>query len=145
MQIPYPQRGQPIDVNYLYQIAKQVNTLTSQISNTSTVLSSVDNGEVGRKDSRTNNLHFFATTINIKKGSVTASTTEPWTVTFSPNFLYKPIVVATVVNKNNSTAGNNIIVSVKDVSTNTATGNILFNTAGSIDVNVNVIAIGTTS
>lgn len=144
MKIPLPQRGQPIDVDYLYQIVNQINSLTNQVSSTSTVLSTVNNGIVGSKDSTTNNLRFFASTKNVKKGSVTASTNESWFIDFNPNFLYAPIVVATVVNNTGSTAGNNIIAVVKNVTTSRVDGNILFNTAGTIDVNINIIAIGTT-
>lgn len=144
MKIPLPQRGQPIDVDYIYQIINQLNTLTNQVSSTSTTLSSVDNGINGIKESTTSNLRLYSSTKNVKKGSVTASSNESWFVDFNPQFLYIPIVVATIVNNNASTAGNNIVSVIKNVTTSRVDGNIIFNTSGTIDVNINVIAVGTT-
>lgn len=144
MKIPVPQRGQPIDIDYIYQIVSQLNSLTTQISSNSTVLSTVDNG-IARKDSTTNNLRFFASTKSVKKTQVTANSTEPWFIDFSPNFLYIPIVIATPVNNNSSsTAGDNVITVINKITTSRVDGKMIFNTAGNVDVNVNIIAIGTT-
>lgn len=144
MKIPVPQRGQPIDIDYVYQIVSQLNSLTTQISSNSTVLSTVDNG-IARKDSTTNNLRFFASTKSVKKTQVTAGSTESWFIDFSPNFLYIPIVIATPVNNSSSsTAGDKVSVVINKVSTNRVDGKMIFDTAGNVDVNVNIIAIGTT-
>ena len=145
MKIPLPQRGQPIDIDYLYQIVSQINTLTTKISSNSTVLSSIDNGINGVKQSTTNNLRFYASTKSVKKSQVTANTTEPWFIDFSPNFLYVPIVIATPVNNNStSTAGDRVSVVINKIATNRVDGKMIFNVAGNIDVNINIIAIGTT-
>ena len=74
MRIPLPERGTPLDVDYLYQIANQINAITNQISSNSTTLSTIDNGVTGRKDNTTNNLRFVAKRKNIKVGSVVAGT-----------------------------------------------------------------------
>jgi hypothetical protein len=144
MKIPLPQRGQPIDIDYLYQIVSQINTLTNQISSTSTVLSAVDNGVNGIKESTTNNLRFYAFTKSVKKGNVTAGASESWFIDFNPSFIYIPIVTATPVNNSSSPAGNSLSVVIKNVSTSRVDGSIIFNQAGQADVNINVIAIGTT-
>lgn len=144
MKIPVPQRGQPLDVDYIYQIINQLNTLTNQISANSTTLSTVDNGIVGQKDVTTNNLRFVAITKNIKKDAATANQSQTWFIDFSPQFLYVPVVTATAVNKNGSAAGDNLSVVIKNVSTSRVDGSVRFGTSGNIDVNVNIIAIGTT-
>lgn len=144
MKIPVPQRGQPMDIDYLYQIVSQINSLTNQVAATSTVLSSVDNGRDGVKESTTNNLRFYATTKNVKKGSVTAGSSEAWFVDFNPNFLFIPIVVVTPVNNASSDIGNNVYAVIKSINTNRVDGNIIFNKAGTADVNINILAIGTT-
>lgn len=142
MRIPLPERGQPLDVDYLYQMASQINSLTNQITSTSTSLSTIDNGVTGRVDNTTNNLRFVAKTKNIKVGSVTAGTSESWFEDFSPDFLYIPVVVATPVNNTLSTAGNNVTIVIKNVTTSRVDGNILYNTSGTVDLNINVLAIG---
>jgi hypothetical protein len=144
MKIPLPQRGQPLDVDYLYQIANQVNTLTNQVSNTSTALSTVDNGvpTIGRKDVTTNNLRVFAKTKSIRVGNISGGSSEPWFEDFSPEFLYAPIVTATPVNNTASSAGNDIIVVIKNITTGRVDGNILYKTSGTIDININIVAIG---
>lgn len=142
MRIPLPERGQPLDVDYLYQMATQINSLTNQIASTSTTLSTIDNGVTGRVDNTTNNLRFVAKTKSVKVGSVSAGTSEPWFIDFSPDFLYIPIVTATPVNNTLSTAGNNITIVIKNVTTSRVDGNILYNTSGTVDLNINVLAIG---
>ena len=144
MKLPFPQRGQPIDVDYIYKIVEQINTLTNLISFNSTTLSTVDNGIVGQKDSLTSNLRFYAITKNIKKDQATANQSQAWFVDFAPQFLYIPIVTATAINKNGSTAGDNVTIVIKNVSTSRVDGAVRFGTGGNIDINVNIIAVGTT-
>lgn len=142
MRIPLPERGQPLDVDYLYQMANQINSLTNQIASTSSTLSTIDNAINGRKDNTTNNLRFVAKTKSIKVGNVSAGVSEPWFIDFSPDFLYVPIVTATPVNNTLSTAGNNVTIVIKSVTTSRVDGNILYNTSGTVDLNINVIAVG---
>lgn len=144
MKIPIPQRGQPIDIDYIYQIVSQLNSLTTQISSNSTVLSAVDNGINGIKESTTNNLRFYAYRKSVKKGAVTAGASESWFIDFNPNFLYIPIVTATPVNNNSSPAGADCSVVISNISTSRVSGTVIFNKAGQADVDINIIAIGTT-
>lgn len=142
MRIPLPERGQPLDVDYLYQIATQINSLTNQIASTSTTLSTIDNGVSGRVDNTINNIRFVAKTKSIKVGTVSAGTSDPWFVDFAPDFLYIPVVTATPVNNTLSTAGNNVTIVIKNVTTSRVDGNILYNTSGTVDLNINILAIG---
>jgi len=141
MKIPLPERGQPIDLAYMYQIANSINDLNNQISGT-IATSTVNNGIELREDLSTNNLKFYATTVTYEAGSVSAGTSRDWDVTFSPSFLYVPVVTATVQNNTSSTAGNNITLVIKNITTGRVDGNIRYNEAGSINISINVIAIG---
>lgn len=141
MKIPLPERGQPIDLAYMYQIANSINDLSNQISGTIST-STVNNGIELREDLSTNNLKFFATTVTYEAGSVSAGTSRDWDVTFSPSFLYVPVVTATVQNNTSSTAGNNITMVIKNITTGRVDGNIRYNEAGSINISINVIAVG---
>ena len=141
MKIPLPERGQPIDLAYLYQIANAINDLNNQIT-TSNTTSVINNGINLREDVSTNNLRFFATTKNIQVGNVSAGSSESWSADFSPDFLYVPVVTATVQNNTSSTAGDNITLVLKNITTSRVDGNVRYNAGGSIDININVIAIG---
>jgi hypothetical protein len=141
MKIPLPERGQPIDLNYLYQIANSINNLTNQIS-TSNTTSVIDNGINPREDITTNRLRFYATTKNIVVGNINAGASQNWSVDLSPDFLFTPVAVATVQNNTASTAGNNITLVIRNITTSRVEGNILYNASGNIDININVIAIG---
>lgn len=141
MRIPLPERGQPIDLNYLYQITNAVNDLNTRVASADTT-SVVDNGIQLPENITTSNLRFYATTTNIAKPNVSAGTSDPWSVTFNADFLYTPIAVATVKNNTSSTAGNNVLLVIKNTTTGRVDGNIRYNQQGSIDININVIAIG---
>lgn len=141
MKIPLPERGQPIDLAYMYQIADSINSLSNQISNNATT-SVVNNGIDLREDATTNNLRFYATTVTYEAGSVGAGTSRDWSVDFSPSFLYVPVVTATVQNNTASTAGNNITLVIKNITTGKVDGNIRYNEAGNINISINVIAVG---
>jgi len=141
MKIPLPERGQPIDLAYMYQIANSINDLNNQISGTIST-STVNNGIELREDLSTNNLKFYATTVTYEAGSVSAGTSRDWNVSFSPSFLYVPVGTATVQNNTSSTAGNNITLVIKNITTGRVDGNIRYNEAGSINISINVIAIG---
>lgn len=141
MKIPLPERGQPIDLSYMYQIANSINDLSNEISGNSTT-SVINNGIDLREDARTNNLRFYATTATYEAGSVSAGTSRDWSVDFSPTFLYVPVVTATVQNNTASTAGNNITLVIKNITTGKVDGNIRYNQAGNVNITINVIAIG---
>lgn len=141
MQLPLPERGQPLDVAYLYDIAKQVNQNTKDISSSGTT-SVIDNGINVPESILTNNIRIYATTEDIQTGSVTAGSSQEWSANFTSGFLYVPVVTATVKNNSGSEAGNNIFLSLKNIATGSVSGNLLYNSKGSIDITINIIAIG---
>lgn len=144
MKVPIPERGQPVDLAYLSEIAKGINDLSNEIQGANAT-SIIDNGINLREDLRTNNIRFFATTVTYSPGKVRANETKDWDVDFSPPFLYVPVVTATVQNNargSDSAAGNNIIVTIKNITTGKVDGTIRYNQNGSADITINVIAIG---
>jgi hypothetical protein len=141
MKIPLPERGQPIDLNYLSQIARSINDLSNAVS-TSNTTSVINNGINPREDVTTNKIRFYATTRNIVVGNVNAGTSQNWSLDLTPDFLFTPVAVATVQNNTASTAGNNITLVIRNITTSRVEGNVLYNAGGSIDININVIAMG---
>lgn len=141
MKISLPEQGQPLDISYLSDIAKEINNLNTALSSTGTT-SVIDNGINVPENVRTNNVKIYATTEGIQTGSVTAGSTQEWSVTFNPEFLYIPIVTATIQNNSGSTAGTNTAITISRIATGAVSGKILYNTEGSIDITINILAVG---
>ena len=140
--ISLPEKGQPIDVNYIYEMASQINSLTNALA-----VRSSSSSQVNKVTETTGNLRFFAATLPVS--AKTASSTE---VIEMPDFNYStagfktsPVVVATVVNKGGVSgvdAGNSATVILDDVGTSQSTGVIRFGLSGGLNISINVIALG---
>lgn len=140
MKIQLPERGQPLDIDYLYQMAVSINSLNDKLVSSKT-LSSVYNG-TAQQSLTTNQIRFYSTTKNLNKNNVAANATEQIDVTFDTPFTNIPIVTATIKNNDSSSVGTNAIVSIKATATSLAQFSILFLKAGKVDINLNIIAIG---
>lgn len=141
--IPLPDRGQPLDVTYLYRIAEAVNDAVDTISTATYNYTSIDTRGSGREDVKNSNAKFYATYADvIADETVSGNTTKTFTVNFASEFKYPPIVTATPVNEG-STIGNDVFVVINSVSTSGMTGTVRFNSSGQVTrISVNVIAIG---
>lgn len=139
--LPTPDRGAPLDVDYIYAIADTVNQIVANLSTRSSTLSTVDNG-TNKREVSTQSLRIYAKTQQAKVGAVDAGKSEAWSINFNPPFKYPPVVTATIVNNNQSTAGNDVTVIIKNTTTGNVSGEILFHRSGTIDVSMNIVAIG---
>lgn len=141
MRITPPERGQPLDISYLYQIADSINELNSALA-PSRSMSVVDNKNVGDPTTASiHNLSFFASTISLSPGKVNDKSSQDWSIEFQNTFSYAPIVTATVKSAK-STTGSNIVVMLSEVTSNKASGTVYYNVEGNISIEINVIAIG---
>lgn len=144
--IPTPNRGQPIDSNYLYQIVETVNGLSKTVS-TQVANSSIhyDSGSGVNQSVGTANLKVDAGYVNVTKTvkmeDINSEETIP--ITFSSVFKYPPIVVLTPFPVDASDASKDVTAIITSVSTSGATGILKFKTKGNASVGVNFIAIGT--
>lgn len=141
MKIQYPERGQPLDVDYLYQIAKSINSLHDKMVGSKT-LSSIYSDNVQQSLS-TNMVRFYSTKKTLSIGSVTAGREEELTINFDTLFTKPPVVTCTIENNNTSSVATNAIASIKTVTTGSVQFKIRFNTAGAVDISLNIIAVGT--
>lgn len=140
--IPTPDRGQPIDVPYLYQLATAVNSLAEQIDASSEKYTTVFSREAQKQDLKTSNTKFFASFVDLpQRIKKNVGDTEPFGFDIS-GFKYPPIVTATPVNTGTSKASNDVTVIISNVTLSRISGFVRFNTAGEVDIAVNVIAIG---
>jgi hypothetical protein len=142
--VPVPDRGQPLDVTYIYTLANAINEVSDSVADATYNYTSVDLRNIGRQDIKNNNAKFYATYIDIVNNeTVTANTTRNFTINFATNFKYPPIVVASAVNTGSSDIGNDIFAVITSVTTSQVNGIVRFNTAGnSVSAAVNIIAIG---
>lgn len=143
--IPLPERGQPIDVAYLYTIANAVNDLSTQIVSTSDKNITVDTPGygTGKKSVMPSGAKVVGGYIEIaKQSTVTAGNERTFAYDFLPGFKYNPVVVATPVNIDNTAAGKDVSVILKSISTSRVEGTVKFNASGEVSIAVNFIAIG---
>lgn len=140
--ISLPEKGQPLDVNYIYEMASQINSLTNTLA-----VRQSSSSQVNKVIETTGNLRFFAATLPVSEKN--ASSTQ---VIKMPDFNYQnagfktaPVVVATIVNKggvSGTDAGNSATIVLTSVGTSQALGDIRFSQTGGINIEVNLIAIG---
>lgn len=134
--IPLPEKGQPLDLNYIYEMASQINSLTNTVA-----VRATSSSKVNTNTETTSNLRFFAATLPITRTSATTGETEIFSFNY-PELKFIPVVTATVVNNSGSDAGKAATVVLNTVTTSKAEGVVRFGASGAINLSVNVIAVG---
>jgi hypothetical protein len=138
-----PQRGQPLDVSYMYDIVQALNELQDQVGSTTLDLLKIVQKDNTSNTTKMNRSSAFGITIPaITPQKVEANKPYPVSVTFSPNFKSTPIVVATPFNAGNTEAGRSVSVVLTKVSKDNALFAITFTVAGEATVDLNVFAMG---
>jgi len=141
--VPLPDRGQPLDVTYLYQIANALNDAVDTISTATYNYTTVDTRGIGKEDVKNSNAKVYAAYKDIVTNeTVSSSTTKTFSIDFASEFKYPPIVTATAVNTGTSTIGNDVFAIITSVSTSRVEGIVRFNSSGSVSTSVNIIAVG---
>jgi hypothetical protein len=142
-QISPPERGQPIDVDYLYEIVSAINTINNQIVSTSNAESRVSGANPISTDAvKTSSLKFYAAQVPIASGKFDADQTFTQKVVFPSNFLYPPVVTVTPLVQNFKEQSKNVIVAIENVTTGAVDVLLTFKKSGQTDVDVHLIAIG---
>lgn len=132
-----PGKMQPLDTDYIAQVVTQVNTLTTLVGDRSSSYSNINNTPV-----KTSEAKIFATTINVVASTnKTDGDTVDVTISYPP-FRGFPVITATIVSGASSSVGDDATVVFKNISSQQATMRVKFNRGGTLNINVNVIAIG---
>tara|TARA_B110000503_G_scaffold84020_1_gene128066 strand:+ start:11366 stop:11806 length:441 start_codon:yes stop_codon:yes gene_type:complete len=140
--IPLPERGQPLDLSYIYQIANAVNDLSNQVSPSSSKYMTVDT-TTGKQTLRTSDAKVVGGYVTVTNNSIVSAGNErAFEYPFPSNFRYPPIVTATIVNVGDTPAGKTVTVTLTDVNYEKVKGVVKFGAAGDVSVAVNLIAIG---
>lgn len=131
--IPTPNRGQPLDVDYISQMANQINAIGNLVDN------STSYSTVGTISRRTNELKIVAKTVSYSK-QADEKASESISITFPP-FNGIPIATATVVAS--SEVGDAATVVIKELTSQSASLKVDFgDRTGVAAININFIAVG---
>lgn len=140
--IPLPDRGQPLDLAYVYSLAQAVNTISDQLSPSSSKYMTVDT-IVGKQTIRTADSKVVGGVITVTNNSiVTAGNERSFFYDFPSDFRYAPVVTATVVNVGDTPAGKNVSVTLSSITNSRVEGVVKFDASGEVSVSVNLVAIG---
>ena len=141
--LPLPERGQPLDVPYIYQLVDTVNKLSTEVSSATYKTTSVDTTSAGRQNLKTSEARFVGGIIEVANNStVSAGNEKSFSYDFPSDFKFPPVVTATAVNTGNTPAGQNVSVILKTVTISKVEGTVRFNASGDLSLAVNLIILG---
>lgn len=142
--VPLPDRGQPLDLSYIYQLAEAINNLSNQLSPVNAKYTTIDTVSNGKQTVRTSDSRVVGGFINLTNSSVsTPGGEQEFTYAFS-DFAYAPIVTATpiITDTNNTQASKDVNVILTSVTTNRVDGVVKFNTTGVASIGINMLIVG---
>lgn len=141
--LPVPERGQPLDVTYIYQIVKAINDLSSQISTSVYKYVTVDTPTSGKQSVKSSEARIIGGYVQVTTSTTqVAGSSKPFYYDFSTDFKFAPIVTVTPINVGNTDAGKDITVTINSVSTSRVEGTVKFNTGGDTSIGLNLIVVG---
>lgn len=141
--VPIPQRGQPIDLSYIYSLANAVNELSASISSSVEKYVTVDTPATGKLSVKSSDSRIVATYKEIYNDSaVTAGTEQAFSIDFDTPFKFAPIATATPVNVGDTDAGENVRVILNNITTSKVSGVVKFGSTGKVTLGVNVLVVG---
>lgn len=143
--VPLPERGQPIDVAYLYTLANTINDLSSQVSPSTYKYVTVDTpgSGAGKQSVKASESRIIGGYIEVANNStVNAGNEKSFSYDFPAEFKFAPIATATPVNIGNTAAGRNVSVILKTITTSKVEGTVRFDSSGEVSVAINLIVVG---
>jgi hypothetical protein len=142
--IPTPDRGQPLDVSYIYQMANAINDLASQVYSSTYKYASIDTSS-GPQSTLITNTKVVAGTVDVYSTltDVTPGLTVDKSYSFNTGeFKYPPIVTASPVLTSKSENGSDLSVTIKQITTSRVDFTVTFFGTGKAALKVNLIAVG---
>ncbi|MEI7674818.1 MAG: hypothetical protein WCI60_03735 [bacterium] len=142
--IPLPERGQPLDVTYINQMAIAINNLASIATTTSNKTITLANNPSGPLQLGINEVRILASYVSVPVTSATLGQEQVFAINYPGSLQFKtpPIIIATPVNINNTPAGKNVAVVLNDITASGAQGTVKFNSSGDLAIGVNLLIIG---
>jgi hypothetical protein len=141
--LPLPERGQPLDVTYIYQIVQSINELYTQVDPSNIGYVIVDTERNGAQTKKISSAGVIGGYELVSPSSLQAAGSSlPWSHDFEKEFLYPPIVTATAFNKGVNDSGKDVAVTINSITTSKVEGTVKFTLGGEITMGINIIAVG---
>lgn len=141
--VPLPERGQPLDVSYIYQLTNTINELSTQVASATYNYTTIDTVSAGKQSIKTSEARVIGGYVEVANNStVSAGNEKTFSYDFPSDFKYSPIASATPVNIGNTPAGQNVTVTLKSVTTSRVEGIVRFGASGDLSLVVHLILIG---
>jgi hypothetical protein len=140
-----PQQGQPLDLQYISELAQSIIYLNSAVSSKSYSKSLVRNFDGLTKIDRTSNSSFYASFHPVVTNeTITPGSIKKFTHNFTNTFITAPVVTITPFSSGKTNTGHDATVVITEVNPGFVSGVLKFNntTAGDATVGLNIIAIG---
>ena len=137
-QIELPDRGQPLDISYLFRIAQEINRVSELVASSISKIKYRDTPTPSQTS--TSNLVFYAETLKIVDGNLSVQSNTPATFDYSGIFKTTPVVVCSVT----AVTGVSALYSVLDGVTQNSCNVKVFSsaTSGAFSADISIIAIG---
>jgi len=140
--VPLPERGQPLDVTYLYSLVEAVNDLSSQVSSATYNYTTIDTVSANKQNIKTSETRIVGGYVEVANNStVSAGNEKTFTYDYS-DFKYAPIISATAVNTGQTPAGQNVSVILKTPTTSKVEGVVRFGSSGNVSLAVHLVIVG---
>lgn len=137
-QIETPDRGQPLDISYLYRIVQQINNVSELIGKGVSKIKYRDTATPSQP--KTGDLAFYAETLKIVDANLSVQPNAPATFDYSGIFKTTPVVVCSVTGV---TGVSNLYPVLDKVTQNSCNVNVFSSaTSGAFSADVSIIAIG---
>ena len=139
-----PQPGQPLDLQYISELAQSVIDLNKAVTNKTYSKSYIKNsGDTTPKIDRTSNISFYAAYLQVVNNkNIQSGQVETFVHTFTNTFSQTPVVTMTPVASNE--ISQNVSVVITSVEPGKVSGLVKFNNTvtGSTSLGINIIAVG---
>jgi hypothetical protein len=137
-QIELPDRGQPLDISYLFRIAQEINRVSELVG---TSLSKIKYRDTSTPSQPlTSNVVFYAETQKIVDANLSVQPNAPASFDYSGIFKTTPVVISSVTSV---TGVSNLYPVLSGVTQNSCQVNVFSSaTSGAFSADVSIIAIG---
>jgi hypothetical protein len=137
-QIELPDRGQPLDISYLYRIVNEINNVSSLIGNSLSKIKYKDSTTPSQI--LTSNLVFYAESLKLTDANLSTQTSVSGTFNYSGIFKTTPVVVCSVTA---ITGESKLYAVLNGINQNQCKVDVYSpTTSGKVDAEVSIIAIG---
>jgi hypothetical protein len=137
-QIELPDRGQPLDISYLFRIAQEINRVAELVGTSISKIKYRDTSTPSQP--LTSNVVFYAETQKIVDANLSVQPNAPASFDYSGIFKTTPVVISSVTSV---TGVSNLYPVLSGVTQNSCQVNVFSSaTSGAFSADVSIIAIG---